>query len=105
MILKQRSDMVSSMCFLQTQASSTALDQMKVMDTETRKKRCVQLLHDKLNEFHCSFDGKMILDRANSVKLVVTGFGCLTNEVVHGQHTVKNAQRVGLSYFQVEGCL
>ena len=41
-------------------------------------------------QFHCSFGGKMLLNRTNSTELVtLAGFRVLTNEVVQGQCAVE----------------
>ena len=57
-----------------------------------------------------SVEIKILPDKTNSTELVVTGFGGLTVEVLHGQCAVeKNAeafdsQGEGLWYGQAEGC-
>ena len=57
-----------------------------------------------------SVERKILLDRTNSMELVVSGFGGLTDEVLHGQYTVEenaeaiDSQREGLWYCHPEGC-
>ena len=57
-----------------------------------------------------SVEIKILPDKTNSTELVVTGFGGLTVEVLHGQCAVEenaeafDSQREGLWYCQAEGC-
>ena len=69
---------------IRDEASSTVLNATKAMNRrsrQTRKDR-IAAVEARQNEggdrHYCSLDGKMLPDRANSAKLVVTGFGGLS---------------------------
>ena len=71
---------------------------MKALDRGSRQARMERIgRRDRMSEVAsftvASVERKILLDRTNSMELVVSGFGGLTDEVLHGQCAVeKNAK-------------
>lgn len=77
---------------LQDEASTTVLKAMESGSRKTRKENIaeIKVRQNKWgDQFHCDLSGKILPDRADFVKLLVTGFGGLIDEGLHRQCAVK----------------